>query len=74
MHTTPTNERRPCPAPAHITVSLDGVQLADSAEPVLLFETYLPTRYYRSRPDLHLGRLSAGTNRSHCPYKGYAAN
>ncbi|AIY00429.1 hypothetical protein ART_0830 [Arthrobacter sp. PAMC 25486] len=62
------------PSSRHITVSLDGVLLADSIEPVLLFETYLPTRYYFPRTDVHLDRLSAGSNRSHCPYKGYAEN
>lgn len=58
----------------HITVSLDGVLLADGALPVLLFETYLPTRYYLPRADVLLDRLSIGNNRSHCPYKGYAEN
>ncbi len=29
----------------HVAVELDGVRLADSHRPVLLFETYLPTRY-----------------------------
>ncbi|WP_218711876.1 DUF427 domain-containing protein [Arthrobacter sp. BF1] len=56
----------------HITVSIDDVLLADSTEPVLLFETYLPTRYYLPRTDVRLDRLSTGNNRSHCPYKGYA--
>lgn len=60
------------PSSRHVTVKLDGVLLADSTEPVLLFETYLPTRYYLPRADVDLDRLSAGKNRSHCPYKGYA--
>ncbi len=60
------------PSSRHITVSLDGVLLADSADPVLLFETSLPTRYYLPRADVFLDRLSPAQNRSHCPYKGYA--
>ena len=60
------------PSSRHITVSLDGVLLAESTNPVLLFETYLPTRYYLPRADVHLDRMSRGSNRSHCPYKGYA--
>jgi uncharacterized protein (DUF427 family) len=56
----------------HITVALDGVVLADSAAPVLLFETDLPTRYYLPREDVHFEALSPSTNRSQCPYKGDA--
>jgi uncharacterized protein (DUF427 family) len=56
----------------HITVALDGVVLADSVAPVLLFETALPTRYYLPREDVHFEALSPSTNRSQCPYKGEA--
>ena len=56
----------------HITVALDGVVLADSSAPVLLFETDLPTRYYLPREDVHVEALSPSTFRSHCPYKGEA--
>ncbi|MEP7023982.1 MAG: DUF427 domain-containing protein [Actinomycetota bacterium] len=56
----------------HITVALDGVVLADSSAPVLLFETALPTRYYLPREDVQFEALSPSTNRSQCPYKGEA--
>ena len=56
----------------HVTVALEGVVLADSSAPVLLFETDLPTRYYLPREDVRLDDLSPSTNRSHCPYKGEA--
>ncbi|MEO3937592.1 DUF427 domain-containing protein [Dermatophilaceae bacterium Soc4.6] len=56
----------------HVTVALDGVVLADSSAPVLLFETDLPTRYYLPREDVRLEALSPSTNRSRCPYKGEA--
>ncbi len=56
----------------HVVVSLDGVVLADSSKPVLLFETGLPTRYYIHRDDVNLDALSPSSNRSHCPYKGIA--
>lgn len=56
----------------HVTVALDGVVLADSSTPVLLFETDLPTRYYLPREDVHLDLLSPSSNRSQCPYKGEA--
>ena len=60
------------PSRRHVTVSVNGVQLADSSRPVLLFETHLPTRYYLPAEDVDLNRLVATGNRSHCPYKGYA--
>ncbi len=56
----------------HVVVSLDGVALADSSKPVLLFETGLPTRYYMPRDDVRFDALSPTSNRSHCPYKGVA--
>lgn len=62
------------PSSRHITVALDGVLLADSKDPVLLFETYLPTRYYLPREDVRLEQLHVGSNHSHCPYKGFATD
>ena len=55
-----------------VQVTLDGVELADSRSPVLLFETDLPTRYYLPRSDLRFERLEPTSNRSRCPYKGEA--
>jgi uncharacterized protein (DUF427 family) len=60
------------PSTRHVTVALDGVELADSHQPVLLFETDLPTRYYLPADDVRLGALTSSSNRSHCPYKGAA--
>lgn len=56
----------------HVTICLDGLELADSRRPVLLFETGLPTRYYVPRSDVRLDRLEPTDNRSRCPYKGAA--
>ncbi|MDX6324670.1 MAG: hypothetical protein QOK15_1024 [Nocardioidaceae bacterium] len=56
----------------HVTVSTNGVVLADSKRPVLLFETDLPTRYYLPREDVVFEALTQTSNRSHCPYKGIA--
>lgn len=56
----------------HVTVALDGHLLADSSDPVLLFETFLPTRYYVPRADVDFDRLTAVDRFSLCPYKGYA--
>ena len=56
----------------HVTVAVEGVVLADSRTPVLLFETGLPTRYYLPREDVRFEALTASANRSLCPYKGVA--
>jgi uncharacterized protein (DUF427 family) len=56
----------------HVQVSFDGVELADSRSPVLLYETGLPTRYYLPRSDVRLDLLEPSGNRSRCPYKGAA--
>lgn len=54
----------------HVRVELDGVVLADTRSPVLLFETGLPTRYYIDRTDVAFEHLMASDTRSECPYKG----
>lgn len=56
----------------HVQVSLAGTPLAESHSPVLLFETGLPTRFYLPRDDVRLDVLEPTTNRSACPYKGFA--
>ena len=54
----------------HVVVSIDGITLAESQSPVLLFETSLPTRFYLAESDLALDMLTPSDTRSHCPYKG----
>ena len=54
----------------HIRVELDGVVLAESAAPVLLFETGLPTRHYIQRTDVFFAHLERTDTVTHCPYKG----
>lgn len=53
-----------------VRVSLDGVTLAETASPVLVFETGLPTRYYIDRTDVAFGHLVPSDTRTACPYKG----
>jgi uncharacterized protein (DUF427 family) len=57
----------------HVTVSSGGVRLADTRDPVLLFETSLPTRFYVPRADVNLSALEPTDNSSACPYKGYTS-
>jgi uncharacterized protein (DUF427 family) len=54
----------------HIRVLLDGVTLAESSCPVLLFETGLPTRYYLNRTDVDFTHLEHSDTVTACPYKG----
>jgi uncharacterized protein (DUF427 family) len=56
----------------HVRVSVDGVALADSVRPVLLFETSLPTRYYLPAEDVRRELLTPSDTVSVCPYKGRA--
>jgi len=54
----------------HIRVELDGVVLAETHSPVLLFETGLPTRFYIDRTDVEFSHLEPSKTESVCPYKG----
>src|SRR5215469_5431364 len=54
----------------HVRVSLEGITLADSTTPVLVFETGLPTRYYFDRTDVDFGHLVLSRTQTACPYKG----
>jgi uncharacterized protein (DUF427 family) len=56
----------------HVRVEVDGVTVADSVRPHILFETGLPPRYYLPLPDVRTELLTASDTRSHCPYKGTA--
>jgi uncharacterized protein (DUF427 family) len=53
-----------------VRVSLDGVTLADTTSPVLVFETGLPTRYYIDRTDVDFRYLVPSDTQTACPYKG----
>src|SRR4051794_34211933 len=54
----------------HVLVELDGVVLAESRAPVLVFETGLPTRYYLARTAVDLSHLVPNETHTACPYKG----
>ena len=54
----------------HVRVELDGVVLADTRSPVLLFETGLPTRYYIDPTDVAFEHLEPSPTQTLCPYKG----
>jgi uncharacterized protein (DUF427 family) len=55
-----------------VRVLLDGLVLADSKSPRLLFETGLPRRYYLPRTHVRMDLLQRSQTVTHCPYKGRA--
>jgi uncharacterized protein (DUF427 family) len=60
------------PSSRHVRVEIDGVTVAESASPKLLFETGLPTRYYLPKTHVRLDLLTHTDSETHCPYKGTA--
>jgi uncharacterized protein (DUF427 family) len=53
-----------------VRVERNGVVLAESSSPVLLFETGLPTRYYLNRTAVDFSKLEPSDTVTSCPYKG----
>jgi len=56
----------------HVHVEIDGVTVADSDQPRILFETGLPPRYYLPLAHVRTELLRPSPTVSHCPYKGTA--
>jgi uncharacterized protein (DUF427 family) len=56
----------------HVRVEIDGVTVADSTSPRILFETSLPPRYYLPLTDLRMDLLRPSDTVTRCPYKGTA--
>ena len=60
------------PSSRAVRIEVDGVLLAESRRPLLLFETTLPVRYYLPPGDVRV-ELVPSQSRSVCPYKGVAS-
>jgi uncharacterized protein (DUF427 family) len=56
----------------HVVVNIDGVEVANSHGPVILFETGLPARYYLPKTDVRMDLLTPTDTTTECPYKGTA--
>lgn len=54
----------------YVRIEVDGVLLAESSAPVLVFETGLPTRYYLDRTAVRWEHLVSTGLETACPYKG----
>lgn len=57
----------------HVRVEVDGVTVAETDRPVLLFETGLPVRYYIPEEDIRMEFLEPTNSQTGCPYKGFAS-
>jgi uncharacterized protein (DUF427 family) len=58
----------------NVRIELDGVVLAESEAPVLVFETGLPTRFYLDRTDVRWEHLRRTDTQTACPYKGVTSD
>jgi uncharacterized protein (DUF427 family) len=56
----------------HVRVEVDGLTIAESTSPRLLFETGLPVRYYLPKTHARMDLLVPSATVTHCPYKGRA--
>jgi uncharacterized protein (DUF427 family) len=56
----------------HVRVEIDGVTVAESRSPRILYETGLPPRYYLPLPDVRMDLLVPSDTHTSCPYKGTA--
>jgi uncharacterized protein (DUF427 family) len=57
----------------HVRVLLDGVTLANSHRPTVLYETGLPPRFYLPLSDVRQELLEPSSTTTLCPYKGWAS-
>ncbi len=53
----------------HVRVEIDGVEVANTTKPRLLYETGLPVRTYIPKGDVRLELLSHSKLTTGCPYK-----
>lgn len=61
------------PSSRRVQVVIDGVTVAETERPFLLFETSLPTRYYIPAADVNMAYLTPTDSHTRCPYKGIAS-
>jgi uncharacterized protein (DUF427 family) len=56
----------------HVRIEIDGITVAQSHRPTILFETGLPPRFYLPLTDVRIDLLRPSLTETHCPYKGMA--
>ena len=60
------------PGSRHLKIIVGDEIVAETHQPHLLFETWLPTRYYIPRADVRMEMLQLSDLKTRCPYKGLA--
>lgn len=60
------------PSRRHVKVLIDGVVVAETDRPTILYETGLPPRYYLPKADVRMDLLTPTDTSTACPYKGWA--
>ena len=61
------------PSSRRVRVEIDGVTVAESDQPRILYETGLPPRYYLPLTSIRQDLLRPSATQTGCPYKGFAA-
>ena len=56
----------------NVRIEIDGVTIAETDQPRVLFETGLPARFYMPKTDVHFEYLTPSDTETACPYKGTA--
>jgi uncharacterized protein (DUF427 family) len=69
---SPSTRVQILPSSRQVIVSVDGVVIAESDHPTLLYETGLPRRTYLPKVDVRMDLLIPTEKTSMCPYKGTA--
>ncbi len=62
-----------CTSTRHVRIAISGETIAETRNPVLLFETGLPVRFYIPRSDVKMEHLEPTDHHTGCPYKGTAS-
>ena len=60
------------PSSRPVRVEIDGVTIAETTSARMLFETYLPTRFYIPKTDVRMDLMEPSSTSTGCPYKGTA--
>lgn len=56
-----------------VRVEINGVVLAETSRPTIVFETGLPARFYIPLEDVRMEHLQESRSKTICPYKGQAS-
>ena len=61
------------PGTQRVRVEIDGVRVAESERPVLVYETGIPVRFYLPSDDVDLTLFEPSDTHTTCPFKGIAS-